>query len=84
MSRTLEPTESAFDVVVYDNATRTISAVVGTSMSMEKADKRVDTMLARINEEHGVEIVPSGLYAKGSILARPIAEPTRRSSQPRP
>jgi hypothetical protein len=65
-------TEKRWDVVIIEDETRKIEAIVGSDLGHEgfhTVDKRIDTMLGRIDQEHfSVEGVPTGKYKEGDIL----------------
>ena len=64
--------EEHLDVVVFDLETRVVTAIVGRGMRRTKghynAEKRLATILGRINPRHGAEIVASGSLAVGGKL----------------
>jgi len=64
--------EELFDVVVYETDTRTITNITGTAMRRYSghynAERRLETMIGRMNEKFDAEIVPTGKYKVGDIL----------------
>ena len=63
-------TETLFDVVIYEIATRKIDAIIGKDMRMwdgegsgrNTADLRKQTGQERVNDRFDVAIVPAGKY----------------------
>jgi hypothetical protein len=64
--------EQLFDVVVYEIATRQIESLVGESMRWNKghynAQKRLETVIPRLNDRYAVSIVPAGKYKVGDVM----------------
>lgn len=65
--------DKRWDVVVFDMATRKVVSVAGTDLpesgSFHTVDKRVDTVLGRINlHNFSVAKVPPGKYGLNSVL----------------
>lgn len=63
--------EQRFDVVIFNCETRIIDTVAGTNLGehgFHTADKRLATVLERINERFDAEAVPAGVYKKGDVL----------------
>lgn len=69
-------TEPRFDVVIYNYETRIIESIAGEDMRCsgregsysQSAEKRVDTVLPRLNDSYGVMIVATGKFNKGDKL----------------
>lgn len=62
-----------YDVVIFDYATRTVYSVFGKDLplrtgSFHTAEKRLETVLPRLNDHYGAAIVPAGKYEKDSVL----------------
>lgn len=69
--------DQLWDVVIYEMATGTIDAIIGTNMrrwdgegsGRNTADLRLETGLERINEHYDCLIVEAGKYKKGDAIA---------------
>ena len=63
--------DKLYDVIIYEYATGKVESVPGKSMRMHKgyhnAEKRLDTVLSRINDAYSAAIVDEGKYKKGDI-----------------
>lgn len=61
-----------YDVIIYNVETRKIDSVPGVDMNLDSgfynANKRLETVLGRINEQYDAEIVESGKYKEGDIF----------------
>lgn len=61
-----------FDVVIYEIQTREVDAIAGTNLpesgSFHTVDKRIDTVMPRLNELYSVCAVDAGKYKKGDVL----------------
>ena len=61
-----------FDVVIYEVETREIDTIAGINLpesgSFHTVDKRIDTVLPRLNEMYNVCAVEAGKYKKGDVL----------------
>ena len=60
-------TEFRWDVVVVEYATRVVETVVGTSLNERQADRRMATVMPRLNDRFGVVQVPAGSLKKGDV-----------------
>jgi len=64
--------EKRYDVVIFEIATRKIDTIAGTDLpesgSFHTVDKRIDTVLPRLNDAYNVVAVEAGKYRKGDIL----------------
>jgi hypothetical protein len=68
--------EQLFDVVIYENGSRKVDAIIGTNMKLwdgegtgrNTADLRKQTGEERINDRYAVEIVEAGKFKKGDTL----------------
>lgn len=69
--------EQLFDVLIYHIETRKVASVVGADMRLnsghQNAEKRLETVLGRINELYDVGIFDAGFYAKDDII--PASDP---------
>lgn len=65
--------EDLWDVVIFHYATRRIDSIAGERMSRAtgfyNAQKRLETVLPRLNSQYGAMIVVSGTYQKGDVLS---------------
>ena len=73
MAKKQKSVADRFDVVVYNYETRVIERIVGKSMPLNSgsfytAEKRLETMLERLNEKYNAHIVPAGVYRVGDTL----------------
>lgn len=70
------PKEPRFDVVIYRVETRTVAAITGRNLRRDKghynAEKRADTVSARVNTDYDVEIVPAGKFKVGDTLPEDV------------
>ena len=61
-----------FDVVIVEIATRKVESIAGTRMERDKgfynAEKRLETVISRINEDYFASIVPAEKYQVGDLL----------------
>lgn len=66
-------TETLFDVVIYEIDSRRVDTIAGKNLresgSFHTADKRLDTVLPRLNDQYSAAIVPAGKYSVGSVIA---------------
>lgn len=68
--------DKLYDVVIYENATRVIAAVIGENMrsydgvgsGRNTAEFRVRTGLERINDRYDCVMVAAGRYKKGDMM----------------
>ncbi len=64
--------EKRWDVVIYEIGTRKIESIAGKDMKRDtgftNAEKRMETVLLRINTSYSCRIVPAGKYQKGDEL----------------
>jgi len=64
--------EQLYDVVIYEIATHKIETVVGKDMHREKghfnAERRLETVLPRLNDRYNAEIVEAGKFGQGDVL----------------
>lgn len=62
-----------FDVVIYEIESGKIDAIAGERMKRDtgfyNAEKRLDTVLPRLNDRYNACIVPTGKYKKGDVLS---------------
>ena len=67
-----------WDVFIYEYATRKIDTKVGENLpesgSFHTVDKRIDTVLGRLNDHYGVIAVPAGQFKKGDVLPQDVEE----------
>jgi hypothetical protein len=65
-------TEELFDVVVFDLETRTVCKIVGERMRRDtghyNAERRLDTIHERLNDDYSAEIVRSGEFKIGDVM----------------
>lgn len=66
-----------FDVVIFDMESRKVESIAGTNLRRDggtyNAERRLETALGRINlDRYSAEIVPTGVYAVGSILPETV------------
>ena len=65
--------EKLWDVVIYHAETKVVESIPGVAMRREigfhNAEKRLDTVIGRINHNYHAAIVPSGVYHVGSIVS---------------
>lgn len=54
-----------YDVVIVEIATRKVSAIIGNNLTEDKAEKRLELGLSRINENFFVATVPKGRFRVG-------------------
>ena len=63
-----------FDVVIYEVETRKITNIVGRSLEKDtghyNAERRLDTVLPRLNDQHSVAIVPADKYKVGDRITK--------------
>lgn len=62
-----------FDVVIYELESGRVDTIAGQDMPLDSgsfhtADKRLMTVLPRLNEHYSARIVPAGKYGKGDVL----------------
>lgn len=64
--------EPRYDVVVFDIATREVSAIVGRNLHRDKghsnAERRLETAHARINDAYDAAIVPMDSLEVGMVV----------------
>lgn len=67
------------DVVIYNIKTRVISTMAGVNMIeraryegcySQSAEKRMETVSPRLNDDYGVRIVETGKFKPGDLLPR--------------
>lgn len=58
----------SFDVLIVENKTRKVDAVIGKSLSERKAEQREMTGISRINSNYHVRTEIAGLYKEGDII----------------
>ena len=46
-----------YRVEIYNYETKEVSAVIGTGLTEEKAERRIETGLSRCNENYGTRMV---------------------------
>jgi len=65
--------EKLYDVVIYNCKTGVVDAIVGTKLpeanGTYNANKRLETVLSRINDDYNASIVDTGKYVKGDTIA---------------
>lgn len=65
--------EKLWDVVIYHAETKVVESIPGKAMHRElgfyNAEKRLDSVLGRINHNYDAAIVPAGVYQVGSIVS---------------
>ena len=65
-------TEQLYDVVIYEIATRKIDTIAGKDLRRDSghynAERRLDTVLPRLNNRYNAEVVEAGKYQKGDVL----------------
>jgi hypothetical protein len=67
-----------YDVVIYEVETRVIDTIAGTDLLSEDdpghgfhtVEKRLETVLGRLNEHYDAIQVPAGKYKKGDVLPK--------------
>lgn len=63
-----------FDVVIYKIDDGVVDTIAGKDMERTQghynAEKRMDTVITRLNDKYNVSIVPAGIYNKGDVLKR--------------
>ena len=61
-----------FDVLIYHTGTRTVDTVAGTDMLLNtghyNAERRLDTVEARLNDRYSAGIFDAGFYTKGDVI----------------
>lgn len=66
-------TDQLYDVVIYEIATRKIDTIAGKDLRLASghynAERRLDTVLPRLNDRYNAEIVEAGKYRKGDVFA---------------
>jgi hypothetical protein len=66
-------TEQLYDVVIYEIATRKIDTIAGKNLHHDSghfnAERRLDTVLLRLNDRYNAEIVEAGKHQKGDVLS---------------
>lgn len=67
--------DQRYDVVIYNADDCKIESMAGENMplargSFHTAEKRLSTVLPRLNEDYTADIVPTGKYKKGMKLSR--------------
>jgi hypothetical protein len=66
-------TEQRYDVVIYEIATRKIDTIAGKDLRPDSghfnAERRLETLLSRLNDRYNAEIVDAGKYQKGDVLS---------------
>ncbi len=64
--------QKLFDVVVYQISSGEITNIVGKNLKKNSgyfnAERRVETVLNRMNKYYNAEIVPAGKYKVGDFL----------------
>ena len=65
-----------WDVFIYEYKTRKIESVAGTNLpesgSFHTVEKRLDTVVGRLNDNYGVIAVPAGTHKKGDVLSKNV------------
>ena len=62
------PTPTLYDVGIIGMNNK-IEAIIGTNLTEDKAEKRIETGLSRINENYFVDRFPAGKYKIGDFKA---------------
>lgn len=66
--------EQLFDVIIFHAKTLKIESVPGSNMRLDightNAEKRLSTVLDRINDNYEAGIVHAGKYTKGAKVSR--------------
>jgi len=66
-------TEQLYDVVIFEIATKKVTSIVGVGMQLDEghynAQKRIETVLPRLNDNFDVSAVPAGKYNVGDVIA---------------
>ncbi len=61
-----------WDVVIYEIATGKIDTIAGKDMvktgSFHTVEKRINTLLPRLNEQYSVKALPAGKYKVGDVI----------------
>ncbi len=61
-----------WDVVIYEIATGKINTIAGKDMlkssSFHTVEKRIDTLLPRLNDRYSLKAVPAGKYKVGDVI----------------
>jgi len=64
--------ETLYDVIIYEIETGIVDAIPGVGMKkcsgFYNAEKRLETVLERINPQYDAEIVETGKYKKGDVF----------------
>ena len=67
--------EPLYDVVIFEKTSHLVESIAGKAMrrfeGFHNAEKRLDTVLNRINDDYDAEIVPTGSVGMGEILPLP-------------
>jgi len=65
--------EKLYDVIIYHLETKSVDAIVGEKMPLDKgfynAEKRLVTAFGRINSNYCAMIVDTGKYKKGDVVS---------------
>lgn len=66
--------DNRFDVLIYEVETGKVDTVAGTNLNRESgfhnAEKRLDTVLPRLNDHYNATIVETGKYKVGDVLKK--------------
>lgn len=70
MATTTTPMSKRYDVIIYALETGLVESVAGKDMPLDSgrfhtAEKRLDTVLPRLNDHYNAAIVPAGVYQVG-------------------
>jgi len=69
-------TKQLYDVVIYEIATRKISAIVGRNLKesghSHSVESRLEVVLPRLNEHYDAIEVEPGKYKKGDVLPNEV------------
>lgn len=67
-----DETGKLYDVVIYELATRKVDTIAGVALpesgSFHTVDKRLDTVMSRLNEYYSCRAVETGKYRVGDVL----------------
>ncbi len=73
---TTEQAERRWDVFIYNIETREIVSEAGENLpetgSFHTVEKRIETVIGRINDAYSVDAVPTGKFKKGDILPKDV------------
>lgn len=66
--------EKRFDVIIYNIETREVDSVAGKDLAMDdgfyNAQKRLQTVIPRLNDRYNGAIVPTGKFAVGALYPK--------------